>query len=227
MKRVFKCHTWFLCLLIISSAYLYAIPPKLNFKHISIEQGLSSSTIETIYQDKRGFIWFGTRDGLNRYDGNQINTFRYDSKDTNSISDNYIKYIYEDSKQQIWIGTINGLNKFNPTNNKFTRYKLPFANYNSNINSISCIYENKKGDLWVSTLGNGIIVYSNNETTFTHYKSSKKVGDLPSNRVNYLYEDSKSNFWILTDVGLSWFDKITHQFKTLMVPIQICCLLSS
>ena len=158
MKRVFNYHIHFFYLLIISCASLYANPPKLNFKHISIEQGLSNSTIETIYQDKRGFIWFGTRDGLNRYDGNQISIFRYNSKDSNSISDNYIKYIYEDSKQQIWIGTINGLNKFDPTNNKFTRYKLPPANNKPNSNSISCIYEDKKVAAFVFFNGKYIII---------------------------------------------------------------------
>ena len=214
MKRVFNYHIWLLYLLIISCTNLYANPPKLNFKHISIEEGLSNSTIETIYQDKRGFIWFGTRDGLNRYDGNQIHTFRYNSKDTNSISDNYIKYIYEDSKQQIWVGTINGLNKFNPSTNKFTRYKLP-ATSNPNSNSISCIYEDKKGSLWVSTLGNGILLFTNNRQSFTQYKNSLHANSLPSNKVNNLYEDSKGNFWILTDIGLSLFDKATQQFKPL------------
>ena len=214
MKRVFNCRICFFCLVIISSANVFAIPPKLNFRHISIEEGLSNSTIETIYQDKRGFIWFGTRDGLNRYDGNKINIFRYNSNNTNSISDNYIKYIYEDSKQQIWIGTINGLNKFDPAINQFVQYKLPPAN-NPNSNSISCIYEDKKGNLWVSTLGNGIMVFTANRQSFTQYKNNVSTGSLPSNRVNNLYEDSKGNFWILTDVGLCLFDKASQQFKTL------------
>src|SRR5258706_6520106 len=82
--------------------------PKLKFKHITNENGLSNTTIEAIFQDKRGFMWFGTRDGLNRYDGYQFVIYRYDSKDSNSISDNYIQYIYEDRDQNLWIGTING-----------------------------------------------------------------------------------------------------------------------
>ena len=82
----------------VSPLLSFSQAPKIRFKRIGIEQGLSNSTIETIFQDKRGFIWFGTRDGLNRYDGYQFNIYRYDSKDTNSISDNYIRYIYEDRK---------------------------------------------------------------------------------------------------------------------------------
>lgn len=77
--------------------------PKLRFKHITTEEGLSNSTIETIFQDQRGFIWFGTRDGLNRYDGYQVTVFRHDPKDSNSISDNYIRYLFEDRDQNLWV----------------------------------------------------------------------------------------------------------------------------
>src|SRR5689334_2854070 len=72
-------------------------PPRLRFTHLSNEQGLSNSTIEAIFQDSRGFIWLGTRDGLNRYDGNEIMVWRNDPSDTSSLSDNYIKCIYEDN----------------------------------------------------------------------------------------------------------------------------------
>src|SRR5687768_17301555 len=101
----------------------HAQPLKLKFKRITNEHGLSSSTIESICQDSRGFIWFGTRVGLNRYDGYQMVVYRYDPKDSNSISDNYIRYIYEDRNKVLWIGTTNGLNRLNTAKNNFTRYK--------------------------------------------------------------------------------------------------------
>ena len=102
--------------------------PKLVFKKISTDQGLSNSTIETIFQDSRGFMWFGTRDGLNRYDGYQVTIYRYDSKDTNSISDNYISCIYEDNNHLLCVGTNNGLNVFDAVKNRFTRFKHLPAN---------------------------------------------------------------------------------------------------
>jgi ligand-binding sensor domain-containing protein len=79
------------------SLQLPAQTPRLKFKHISTEQGLSNTTVEAIVQDKRGFIWIGTRDGLNRYDGGQLVIYRFSATDSNSISDNYVTYIYEDS----------------------------------------------------------------------------------------------------------------------------------
>ena len=122
--------------------------PKLKFKHITNEQGLSNSTIESIYQDHRGFIWFATRDGLNRYDGYKTVVYRYDPKDSSSISDNYIRYIYEDKNDGLWIGTNNGLNRFDMSKNNFTRYKHNPNDPNSLSNNIvNCIYEDHNGNL--------------------------------------------------------------------------------
>lgn len=109
----------------------YCQAPVLRFKHISNEQGLSNSTIETIFQDSRGFIWFGTRDGLNRFDGYQMMVYRYNANDSASISDNYIRCLYEDGNHVLWIGTINGLNRYDVQTNRFTRYKHHAGNNKS------------------------------------------------------------------------------------------------
>lgn len=94
--------TYFYFLLLIYSFAVsptFSQVPNLKFKHINTEHGLSNSTIETIYQDSRGFMWFGTRDGLNRYDGNSMVIFKHDLKNSTSISDNYITCVYEDPKK--------------------------------------------------------------------------------------------------------------------------------
>ncbi|MBC7887469.1 MAG: response regulator [Ferruginibacter sp.] len=189
--------------------------PKLKFKHISIEQGLSNSTIETIFQDKRGFIWFGTRDGLNRYDGNQMITFRFDAADTNSISDNFIRYIHEDRNHALWIGTINGLNRFDPATNKFTRYKQQYGKPKSLSNNfVTCIYEDGKGDLWISTWGGGLNLFLPKENAFSHFRQEDaKTKSLSSDSISYLYEDSQANLWIGTENGLNLFNRETKTFK--------------
>src|ERR1700742_5131672 len=84
----------------------YGQAPKLSFKHLGYEQGLSNTSIESIVQDYRGYMWFGTRDGLNRYDGHEMRTFRYSPADTGSISDNYITCVFEDSHKTLWVGTL-------------------------------------------------------------------------------------------------------------------------
>ncbi|WP_431294825.1 ligand-binding sensor domain-containing protein [Pedobacter sp. P26] len=112
--------TFFLLLFIFSIGNVSA--QNLKFKHVSVEDGLSNSTIECIFQDHRGFIWFGTRDGLNKYDGNQITVFKH-SKNPNSISDNFVRCIFEDKNHTLWIGTSDGLNRFNAGKNNFSTYR--------------------------------------------------------------------------------------------------------
>ncbi|MES1226069.1 MAG: two-component regulator propeller domain-containing protein, partial [Bacteroidota bacterium] len=196
--------------------HFFAQQPQLSFKHISIEQGLSNSTIECILQDNRGFIWFGTRDGLNRYDGNQVTIFRFDEKDSNSISDNFIRCIYEDRNHALWIGTNNGLNRFDPVTNRFTRYKQNPANTGSlSNNQVTCIYEDGSRVLWIATMGGGINVLAKGQNHFIHYRHADDVtASLNSDRVNYLYEDSKNNLWIGTADGLSVFERKTKSFKS-------------
>ncbi len=191
--------------------------PRLKFKHITNEQGLSNSTIETIYQDHRGFIWFGTRDGLNRYDGYQMVVYRYDPKDSNSISDNYIRYIYEDKDYSLWIGTINGLNQFDPAKNSFTRYKHNAKDPKSLSNNlVNCIYQDRSGQLWISTFGGGVNLLRPKENGFTHFRHDpNKPGSLSDDRVNYLYEDSYGNFWVGTENGLNLFNKKKGIFTSL------------
>jgi len=195
----------------------FSQPLKLKFKRISIEQGLSNSTIETIYQDKRGFIWIGTRDGLNRYDGYQMVVYRYDPKNAGSISDNYIRCIYEDRNQNLWVGTTNGLNRLDPAKNSFTRYKhIPGDVQSLSNNLVTCIYEDPNKRLWVSTYGGGINLFQPGERgTFIHFQHNPdRVWSLSDDRVNDLYEDVLGNFWVGTEDGLNLFDRESGGFKT-------------
>ena len=197
--------------------FSFSQAPKLKFKHITNEQGLSNTTVESIFQDSRGFMWFGTRDGLNRYDGYQVTIYRYDSKDSNSISDNFIQYIYEDSHKDLWIGTSNGLNKFNTVQNKFTRYKHnPATAKTISSNYITCIYEDKKSRLWITTLGGGINLFHPKEGKFTAYRhTASSANSLNSDNVNYIFEDSREHCWVATEKGLLLFNRELTTFQTI------------
>ncbi len=190
--------------------------PALKFKHISLEQGLSNSTIESIYQDKRGFIWIGTRDGLNRFDGYQMVIYRFDPRDSTSISDNFIRYIYEDHNQQLWVGTINGLNRFNPSKNNFTRYKhIPGNNQSLSNNLVTCIYQDQAARLWVGTFGGGIDLFDPEKNSFVYFQhDSTRAKSLSDDRVNYLYEDSQGNLWVATEDGLNLFNRESGTFRS-------------
>ncbi|HEY4784639.1 MAG TPA: two-component regulator propeller domain-containing protein, partial [Bacteroidales bacterium] len=118
-----------------------------RFETVSTAQGLSQSTVFSMVQDKMGFIWIGTRDGLNRYDGYDFITFKNNPQDTNSLSNNEITVIYVNAAGNLWIGTRGGgLNYYDQATDKFTRYDN--LNYE---NIVRDIYEDQNGTLWVGT----------------------------------------------------------------------------
>jgi ligand-binding sensor domain-containing protein/signal transduction histidine kinase/DNA-binding response OmpR family regulator len=152
---------------------------------------LSNSTIETIFQDSRGFIWFGTRDGLNRYDGNEIAVWRNDPADTSSLSDNYIRCIYEDQHHVLWIGTTNGLNRFQPEKNNFIRFKHREGDPASLVsNLVTSLAEDAKGNLCIGS-GGGL-----------QYFDSKTFRTINNLRITCLHADRNGLLWLGTHTGL-------------------------
>jgi len=182
--------------------------PNLKFKHINIGDGLSNSTVETIYQDSKGFIWFGTRDGLNKYDGYQFKVFRNDPNDPKSISDNYINCICEDAQHHLWIGTAKGLNRFDPLTNTFVRYRHEALNKQSLPgNGINCIYTDRAGELLVGTNGGGLSKFDVNDNQFKPLiKKGNQLAIIDEAEVNSLFQDSKNNLWTATDKGVMLID---------------------
>ncbi|MDB5134534.1 MAG: response regulator, partial [Mucilaginibacter sp.] len=180
----------------------------LKFKHINIDQGLSNSTIETIYQDSRGFIWFGTRDGLNKYDGYRFKVFKNNTNKSNSISDNFIKCINEDTAKNLWIGTSDGLNRFDAYKNTFLNYKHdPLDKESLLSNKINCIYTDKNGELLIGTPG-GINKFDNHSRRFKQFGPiSDQANNVNSFGINYLFEDSKNNFWVATNKGVGLYNR--------------------
>ena len=107
---------------------LFPASRKIRFDHLSIEQGLSQCTVFCIFQDSKGFMWFGTGDGLNKYDGYRFTDYRYDPKNPHSLSSNIIYTIHEDRQGQFWIGTARGgLNKFDGEKETFIHYGVWFT----------------------------------------------------------------------------------------------------
>ena len=141
----------------------------LQFDHITAEDGLSNNNITCILQDNRGFMWFGTQDGLNRYDGYTFKIFKNDPADSTSLSNNIIRSIHEDSSGCIWVGTDEGLNRYNRNIEKFTRYLYDKNNSLSlSDNIIHVIYEDINCTIWVGT-ENGLNLFNRQKDTFTRY----------------------------------------------------------
>ncbi len=198
------------------SANAYAQEHKIKFEHISIEQGLSASTVFCILQDSRGFLWFGTPDGLNKYDGYNFTIYKHEPLNSNSLSANFISSIYEDQFGTIWIGTEGGgLNKFDRLTEQFTNYKNDPDDSNSlSHNHVLSIYEDHRGKLWIGTNGGGLNQFNRDTGQFTHYiNDSTNPHSLSDNAVTSIYEDHRGKLWIGTNGGgLNQLNQETGQF---------------
>src|SRR5215813_8576644 len=125
-----------------------------TFTHITIEQGLSDQRVQAIVQDRTGFMWFGTNNGLNRFDGYNIVAYRHDPTNPHSLSGNLIEDLYEDRSGTLWVGTRSGLNAFDRRTERFTRYRNDPANPHSlSDNTVIAIYADRAGVLWLGTAG--------------------------------------------------------------------------
>jgi ligand-binding sensor domain-containing protein/signal transduction histidine kinase len=129
-------------LAIIFFAAIYSIAQPYYFRHYQVEDGLSNNAVVCCLQDSRGFLWFGTKDGLNRFDGYTFKTFRNDPEDTTSIGNNFIHSLYTDKNNTLWAGTDRGLYRYNETEESFSVLPTPF------MAAITDIKMDGAGNLW-------------------------------------------------------------------------------
>ena len=190
------------------------IPEKIQFKHLTREQGLSHNFIWCVLQDKKGFIWIGTYDGLNRYDGRKFKVFKHSKNDTTSLGANEVSALLEDRSGNLWVGTLGGgLAKYNSDKENFTRY----VNYNdssSNANSIMTLCEDNSGIIWIGTNHGGLHYFNPESKKFMSFRNIPSDStSLSNNKVYSLFEDSKGNLWIGTvGGGLNKFNLENYTF---------------
>lgn len=173
------------------------------FNKLTTADGLSNNNVLDIIQDKSGFLWFATEDGLNRFDGYDFKIFRHDPKDQNSLSDNSIWALKEDSKGNIWIGTKNGiLNCFNPITEKFSKWKISSDEIKEN--AINCIYEDSEEKIWIGTYRNGLHRLDPISDNMDHfYFDPDDKTSISNNYISSIIEDENGNIWIATYFGLN------------------------
>ena len=185
----------------------------LSFQHFGIEQGMSSTIIGAIYQDRTGYIWFTTSEGLDRYDGYNFTSYKYPKKDK-VVDYFYPKTICEDKEGNFWIASLNGgIEKFNPETRTFKNYlpdpQQPEIEW---CNIVIAIYIDKNEVIWVGT-GNGFYKFNKNSETFASFKYDENdPHSLSHNSVNGIYEDRSGELWLATGGGLDRFDRETNKF---------------
>lgn len=234
----------FVIILILFFSFSYANPQRdetnleivegENFEHLTLSDGLSQGTVKCIFQDRRGFLWFGTLNGLNRYDGYSFKVFISTPENTSTISDNNIMNIVEDKDGHLWIGTANGLNRFNPKTETFERFffvdKNQYNNHQSIINDpritnvlnfndnsiINICMDKTKGSntLWLG-INLGLIELDIVTKKHKHYKPAF-FGDVPY-LIKDIIDDNKGNLILSYNYDTRGyvvnFNKRTKEFK--------------
>lgn len=201
-----------IALIIMISFSVYAEKNYL-FEHLTLRDGLSQSSIQAIIQDKSGFLWFGTADGLNRFDGYKFKIYLNNPFQEGSISDNSITTFYKDYKGNLWIGTASGfINKYDEEKDHFIKFNiteiesyegipvddrsdLPLILSRFANTTITSICEDNFGNLWISTWKQGILIFNPDSKKGKRLVNIKGVNSIPSDKVTKLVKDINGNIW--------------------------------
>ncbi|MGH1363991.1 MAG: two-component regulator propeller domain-containing protein [Calditrichia bacterium] len=193
---------------------MHGQPDNLRFTTISLDQGLSQTSITGMAQDSQGFLWIATEDGLNKYDGNKITIYRHNPDDSTSLSDNYILDLFLDSNENLWLGTFNGdLSKFDFETETFTSYTPDLREVAIHSNPpVQSIDEDRNGHLWLGS-ENGLCRFDTKQKSFTRYLHQPNIkNSISANSITSFEEDKHGHIWIGTNDGLNKFDPENDSF---------------
>lgn len=189
--------------------------PYMHFDQIPDRQGLSQGTVTCILQDRVGFMWFGTQEGLNRYDGYQFEAFHHVPEDPETLPHDWIHALLEDELGHLWIGTEGGLGRLRPETGSFSRFQHdPQDPTSLSGNRIRAMLKDRMGDFWVGTSESGLHRFDSTAGTFERFRhDSSDPTSLGHDHVHALYEDRVGNLWVGTSGGgLDRFDRSTGTF---------------
>ena len=201
MKRLNTLFFW--ACLVLSGGHLWAqdVSPYSDISYITSDNGLSQNEVTRIIQDQKGFLWVGTRGGLNRYDGYQFKIFKNESGNSNSLINNSVESLFEDRQGRIWIGTKSGgLSCYDPSKDLFTHFQTNSQDTNTiSGNRVISITEDQAGKFWFGTWYNGLSIYNPKNKNF--------IRRLPGLQVSDIMQARSGQIWIATQRGLYLFDQ--------------------
>ncbi|MBB2148882.1 hybrid sensor histidine kinase/response regulator [Pedobacter gandavensis] len=176
----------------------------ISFNHLTVENGLSQSSVLSITQDSLGFMWFGTKDGLNKFNTQNFEVYKYHKKDSTSLTSSMnINTLLTDSKGNVWVGTQKGLNLYLPKTNSFKRFQYhPKQKHSLSNNIIRSIFEDRQGFIWVGTDSglNKLVSPDKFERFMT--SADPKTGTV-HHLIKSVYQDHNHVMWIGTLQGLT------------------------
>jgi ligand-binding sensor domain-containing protein len=188
--------------------------PGFRFQHLGVEEGLSHTWAQALVKDSRGFLWVGTADGLNRYDGSSFVVYRARLGDAHSLSSSHVRALYEDDQKRLWVGT-ETLQRYDRTTDRFERYPLGGKTGEPTGFDIHVIRSDARGQIWVGTQ-EGLFRVDPTTAVSTGFRHDPKdTGSLSDNRVTSLLLDRRRHLWVGTPVGLNRYDDATGRFVRL------------
>ena len=186
-------------------------------KYLSIDQGLSNNSIRCIYQDHNGFMWFGTYDGLDRYDGYNFKVFRNKIGDSASLPHNYINTISEDLHGNLYVGTGQGLSIYNNLTSSFlTGMYVPFgSNRRERIPyNVRAVLTDAKGNIYIGTSGGGLLIKKEGSYTIVQATCAKSEKGECMNQVESMVIDNQQNVWVsIADAGLYQYNSVKQSLE--------------
>ncbi len=180
-----------------------------GFDRIGLEHGLSQSTVYAIVKDRLGFLWFGTQDGLNRFDGYTMTVFKHNAADSNSLSDNVVWSLLSDRDGNVWIGTERGgLNKFVSHEKRFYHFRSKKDDPTTlSDDFVTALFQDTDGNLWVGTQGNGLNLYDAEAGRFIRFLHERAdMTSIAGNAIRAIAQDHRHRLWIATSNGVSRLD---------------------
>jgi signal transduction histidine kinase/ligand-binding sensor domain-containing protein/DNA-binding response OmpR family regulator len=186
-----------LCIVLLFARIDYTYPQQyrivLDFDILNTADGFPTNEIQKVYQDREGFMWFATRNGLCKYDGYQITVYSPNQLKSSVLTSNNIYCLADDDHGNIWVGTYNGMNRFDKMKGAFE----PVEIRNTTNKVVSCILVNSNNEVWIG-LDDGLFIYDPQENTFSHH-SLQRIGDIPITApVKSIIEDTSGEIWIGT-----------------------------
>lgn len=178
-----------------------------HFKKIQVDDGLSENTIYSILQDSKGYMWFGTKDGLNRFDGNRFRIFRHDVRKSNSLGNNFVRCLVEGDQGYLYIGTDAGLYVMDTVEETFTKINDKTSDGTEISSAVNTIYIDNKGNIWIGTMYQGIFKYDPHKKELKKIELSKYTLGLNASWV--IYGDRSGTVWIGNRLGLMRYNNDT------------------
>ncbi len=202
-------------LLILISFLAGKIFAQISFENFSIPDGLSNADVMAIHQDRSGFLWIGTQDGLNRYDGYNFTVYKNDPGDTNSLGNNSIYMIDEDEYDNLWIATEGGLSKLNLNTYKFTNYVIDNNDIIANNNLVVSVLIDRDNRIWAGSVRHGIMLFDQKSGEFIKVKLRTDNDTIEmGNAVAAIYQSPDNSIYAAAiNYGLLVYDRSTGMFR--------------